>query len=685
MAEAMEPTQTATGASADQSPITPEELAPFFQQLEILDYLGRGGMGVVYKARQKSLNRTVALKLIAPEKIADEGFADRFTLEARALASLNHPNIVTVHDFGQAGGFYYLLMEFVDGVNLRQAMKAGHFTPEQALAVIPPVCEAMQCAHDHGIVHRDIKPENLLLDKEGRIKIADFGIAKMLHAEGAETDVTESQPAGTPQYMAPEQKDTRGVDHRADIYSLGVVLYELLTGELPTQNLQPPSKKIQIDVRLDEIVLKALDASPEFRFQTAQELRTQVETMVGESPQRQTNRPKDKRPRLIRSGFSMLTTKEDLATTSGQMFCVRTRGQLLLDDNYLTHSKNGVSTSIPLNSIRDLSIGMFPRTVNPAGLDLICVTYEEEGQLKQVILSPHQSIFSTPGTYNANLGEWFRVIGDAVEDASGTRPNCTPSDQLDLPKGTKGMLAFYLAAPFMIPLPLIFFLTLKAGEGSTPWRLPVIVGAFIVIGTGIFLWLLTSKSQPQSDIRQRSKTHKAVMVLPLLVIALFVLLNSRFLSSRSPASLSSNPPGAEQVRAIPASLFPKGAHIGGVDHSVLVIHNDADVHYVFYHSGDFNSSSSGTRNTATGSWEDKGSIELKNERSFGYLRSALYPDELNINGVDYDLREGRIFILNDDGTVTPNPRPISLRDARTPERMGQLLAPETKTPVEKPQ
>jgi serine/threonine protein kinase len=150
------------------------------QKPEILECLGRGGRGVVYKARQISRNRFVALKLLAPERVKDAKFAQRFTHEAQSLAALNHPNIVTIYDFGQAGGFYFLLMEFVDGVNLRQAMKAGCFTPEQALAVVPPVCEALQYARDHGVLHRDIKPENLLLDKAGRVKIADFGIAKMM-------------------------------------------------------------------------------------------------------------------------------------------------------------------------------------------------------------------------------------------------------------------------------------------------------------------------------------------------------------------------------------------------------------------------------------------------------------------------------------------------------------------------
>ena len=291
MAEAMVPTGTSAEPAAPQPALSPAELAPHFPQLEILECLGRGGMGVVYKARQKALNRLVALKLLAPERGADPQFAERFAREAQALAALSHPNIVAIHDFGQAGGFYYLIMEFVDGVNLRQAMKAARFTPEQALAIVPPVCEALQYAHEHGIVHRDIKPENLLLDKAGRIKIADFGVAKMLASnadnpvcEGGEAQTglsaSQSEAAGTPQYMAPEQQDRQRTDHRTDIYSLGVVLYELLTGELPGSPLEPPSRKVQVDVRLDEIVLRALEQKPDRRYQTAAELRTQVETMV---------------------------------------------------------------------------------------------------------------------------------------------------------------------------------------------------------------------------------------------------------------------------------------------------------------------------------------------------------------------------------------------------------------------
>src|SRR5512137_1230727 len=162
---------------------TPEDLAKHFPQLEILECLGRGGMGVVYKARQPKLNRVVALKILAPERVADPKFAERFAREAQALARLNHPNIVTVYDFGETDGLYYLTMEFVDGVGLRQLLQTRKIAPEEALAIVPKICEALQYAHDEGVVHRDIKPENILLDKKGRVKIADFGIAKIVGGE----------------------------------------------------------------------------------------------------------------------------------------------------------------------------------------------------------------------------------------------------------------------------------------------------------------------------------------------------------------------------------------------------------------------------------------------------------------------------------------------------------------------
>jgi hypothetical protein len=304
-------TGTASEGEASTAPgfVPPSvaDIAKLFPQLEVLEFVGKGGMGAVYKARQPGLDRLVALKILPPTAASDPGFAGRFNREARALARLTHPNIVTVHDFGAVGGgagaapappsgpLHYLLMEFVDGGNLRQVEQAGRLTPEQALAIVPQICDALQFAHSEGIVHRDIKPENILLDKKGRVKITDFGIAKILGHTGETAPLTGARDVvGTPHYMAPEQiEKPRTVDHRADIYSLGVVFYEMLTGELPLGRFAPPSRKVQVDVRLDEVVLHALEKEPELRYQQASQVKTAVETIArseergsgGEEPQ----------------------------------------------------------------------------------------------------------------------------------------------------------------------------------------------------------------------------------------------------------------------------------------------------------------------------------------------------------------------------------------------------------------
>ncbi|HUK83796.1 MAG TPA: protein kinase, partial [Verrucomicrobiae bacterium] len=201
--------------------------------------------------------------------------------------------IVTLYEFGHADGLFYFLMEFVDGVNLRQLLNAGKLAPKEALAIVPQICDALQFAHDRGIVHRDIKPENILLGKDGQVKIADFGVAKIVGTGITETTSTGTvvMPAtplteadrviGTPQYMAPEQREhPANVDHRADIYSLGVVFYQMLTGELPVGKIEPPSHKVVIDVRLDEVVLHALEKEPERRYQHASVLKTDVQTIA---------------------------------------------------------------------------------------------------------------------------------------------------------------------------------------------------------------------------------------------------------------------------------------------------------------------------------------------------------------------------------------------------------------------
>jgi len=256
-----------------------EELASKFPDLEIIELIGRGGMGAVYRARQKSLERMVALKILPPEVGNNVDFTERFAREAQAMARLNHPHIVTIFDFGQRDGVFFFFMEYVDGLNLRQLMEGGKFTPPEALAIVPQICEALQYAHNKGVVHRDIKPDNILMNRDGTVKIADFGLAKLV---GLDTSRSTREPVmGTPKYMAPEQiSHPHDVDHRADIYALGVMFYQMLTGEYPGEVCIPPSRMVQVDVRLDEIVLRALERMPNLRFQSAVEMQTQIQTVT---------------------------------------------------------------------------------------------------------------------------------------------------------------------------------------------------------------------------------------------------------------------------------------------------------------------------------------------------------------------------------------------------------------------
>lgn len=277
-----------------------ESLQPLFPQFEFIRLIGHGGMGAVYQVRQRSLDRTVALKIVLPSAERAERFAERFEREAKSLARLSHRNIVTVHDFGsvdmpagdkELGGqeslgqtavstIYYFVMEYIEGVNLRDLIRRKDLTPAETLRIVPEVCDALQYAHDRGIVHRDIKPENILVDESGEVKIADFGLAKLTGDADRSPLTATYQAMGTPHYMAPEQMERPAeVDHRADIFALGVTLYELLTGELPLGRFAPPSRKVRVDVRLDEIVLRALEREPELRYQKISDVKTDVQSL----------------------------------------------------------------------------------------------------------------------------------------------------------------------------------------------------------------------------------------------------------------------------------------------------------------------------------------------------------------------------------------------------------------------
>lgn len=251
-----------------------EELGKLLPNYKFIEFVDKGGMGAVYKAIQPGLSRTVAVKLLPPDVGKELAFEKRFRREAQTMAKLSHPNIVSVYDFGETSeGHLYFVMEFIEGSDLRHLIREGELKPEQILPIINQVCDALQYAHDNGVIHRDVKPANILIDKSGVVKVADFGLAKPGDASAEASMISIAGfSVGTPSYMAPEALEEGDIDHRADIYSLGVVIYEMLTGTTPKGAWEPPSKCAGADMRFDEVVHRAMQANRDERFQKATEV-----------------------------------------------------------------------------------------------------------------------------------------------------------------------------------------------------------------------------------------------------------------------------------------------------------------------------------------------------------------------------------------------------------------------------
>lgn len=278
--------RTGSGGVRWQPP-SAEALQRELANYEVLSLLGHGGMGAVYKGRQTVLDRLVAIKILPPGLEADDegaNFAERFKNEARSMAKLSHPGIVGVHDFGETNdGLLYFVMEFVEGHDVTKMIaQTGALPPENAVAITAHVCDALQYAHERGIIHRDIKPANVMVSYEGTVKVADFGLAKMT-AGGETAGLTRSGMAlGTMHFMAPEALVMgMEVDHRADLYAVGVMLYNMLTGKVPHGAFEMPSVKMPgLDPRFDAIILKAMKEDPDQRYQSAAEMRAALDTLL---------------------------------------------------------------------------------------------------------------------------------------------------------------------------------------------------------------------------------------------------------------------------------------------------------------------------------------------------------------------------------------------------------------------
>lgn len=330
------------------SPPTPEALQEILPEgYSVESLIGRGGMGAVYKGTQTRLDRTVAIKLLPVEAVDDLSFRERFRREALSMARLNHPNIVTIHDSGETKlGQPFIAMEFIDGTDLQQLIRTKTLSPSDALRLVPAICEAVQFAHENGIIHRDLKPGNILVTRQGVPKVTDFGLARLSLKDDFSLTATSST-MGTPVYMAPEQMQGEEVDHRTDIYSLGVMLYEMLTGKLPQGAWPPPSSSPGVDDRLDEVVNRAMQQEPGDRFQTATDMRTSVQEVpidstAAASPE-PTTTPRNRRGLLIGIGIALaILAAGGFAYFNHNQNDPELQIAVLGDDGLIAHARPGV-------------------------------------------------------------------------------------------------------------------------------------------------------------------------------------------------------------------------------------------------------------------------------------------------------------------------------------------------------
>ncbi|MEM9943585.1 MAG: serine/threonine-protein kinase, partial [Planctomycetota bacterium] len=427
----------------------------------------------------------------------DPEFAARFEREAQALGRLNHPNVVTVYDFGSRENFHFLTMEFVEGVNLRQLTTEEKLSPEMALQLVPQLCDALQYAHDKGVIHRDIKPENLLIDTDGRVKIADFGLAKMTNNPVVATLTRTQQIMGTLNYMAPEQRERpTEVDHRADIYSLGVVIYELLTGELPLGRFQPPSSKSAVSEQLDEAVMKALEREPERRFQTVSEFKTNLQAQYTARPAEYVPSPPVKSPPPVAPVKASHPSDEPRGTRclfsimSGQ----ERKGTWTPGDPQLVFTMMGAScldlTNVDVENVDLTCFTLMGGTeiIVPRGAHVDCDGFILMGATENKVNSPSQ-----PNGRRIRIRSWGAMGGCEIRSAKAVEMRKQEvAEQLAMGAVIKtnaigsvlGYLYYLFAMLVTVAIPLVF---IAKGLNLTPANPGTVAGIMTALAAGL-IW-----------------------------------------------------------------------------------------------------------------------------------------------------------------------------------------------------
>jgi len=354
---------------------------------KIIDKLGGGGMGVVYKAEDTRLHRTVALKFLPEDTAQDPGALERFRREAQTASALNHPNICTIYDIGEEGGSAYIAMEFIDGQTLKHRIEGKSMRLAELLDVAVAIADALAAAHSQGIVHRDIKPANIFISRSGQIKVLDFGLAKYTAEQKArENAVTSSMPAANPQltspgtavgtvaYMSPEQAMGEELDGRTDLFSLGIVLYEMATGRqafsgattaavfdaiLHRQPVASIKINLQLPARLEEILNKALEKDPKLRYQNASDFRVDLVRLKRESDSHSSARAVETQPESSAAVAAAAPARAERAPRTGKSWialaALAVVASVLVAVAYWEGKREGLSTSITPPTYRQLT------------------------------------------------------------------------------------------------------------------------------------------------------------------------------------------------------------------------------------------------------------------------------------------------------------------------------------------
>ncbi len=429
---------SASKPSGMWEPPTLEEMQAMLPQYQFTAVLGRGGMGAVYKAVQVSLDRAVAIKVLPADLSDDEDsqFAERFKNEARTMAKMNHPGIVNVFDFGETNtGLLFIVMEFIDGTDIsKMIISQGRLTEDYALAITAHVCDALNYAHRNGVVHRDIKPANILINMEGEIKVADFGLAKANDA--SQSGLTKTNMAmGTPDFVSPEAFIPGfALDGRADLYAVGVMLYQMLTGEIPRGIWKMPSAKLGTDPRFDAIIGKAMQTDREVRYQSAADIHQDLHNILttprgleqaapSPAPQQQpaSQKPVSSGPRRSQTHIRQSSVTHAPAPKSklsfGTIFAIAAPAALAVGMYFLFTSKD--TKLVPKTTVS---------TKAPVADSSTSQARQEEPQPSRAAATPASA--SSPGAINllakvdlksvGTSGDWKLVDGELVSATDAT-------------------------------------------------------------------------------------------------------------------------------------------------------------------------------------------------------------------------------------------------------------------------